>query len=154
MSLRICPYCGQSFAPSLYHPKQLICSGKVCQSRRRTEYHKRKFHEDADYRDLCRDSQRIWREQNPDYMREYRKSRSGLGKCRPEQLLEHVKNNPALDLRRCSAEAWIVVPKGTRAKNTFASAQVIVFDVVGCNPLSAEPEKNILLALRNGNAYK
>ena len=118
------------------------------------EYHKRKLHDDAGYRDLCRDSQRIWREQNPDYMREYRKSRSDLGNCRPEQLLEHVKNNPALDLRRCPAEAWVVVPKGTRAKNTFASAQVIVFDVVACAPPGAEPEKDILLALRNGNEYK
>ena len=132
----------------------MICSGKACQSRRRTEYHKRKFHEDADYRDLCRDSQRIWREQNPDYMREYRKSRSRSGECRPEHLLEHVKNNPALDLRRCPAEAWVVVPKGTRAKNTFAAAQIIVFDVVARDRASDEAEKNIFLALPNVNAYK
>jgi hypothetical protein len=118
------------------------------------EYHKRKILDDADYRDLCRDSQRIWREQHPDYMREYRKSRSDPGAFLPEQLLEHVKNNPALDLRRCPAEAWIVVPKGTRVKNTFASAQVIVFDVVARSSDYAEPEKNILLAVRNGSAYK
>ena len=62
--------------------------------------------------------------------------------------------NPALDLRRCPAEAWIVVPKGTRVENTFASAQVIVFDVVARSPDYVEPEKNILLALRNGSAYK
>jgi hypothetical protein len=150
----MCPYCGKSFAPSLYHPKQLICGSKPCQSRRRMEYHKRKFHDDADYRELCRDSQRIWRERNPDYMREYRKSRSDPGDCRPEQLLEHVKNNPALDVRRCAAEAWIIVPKGTRAKNIFASAQVIVFEVVASAPPVAQPEKNILLVQRGGKAYK
>lgn len=132
----------------------MICSAKECQRRRRVEYHKRKIHNDADYRDSCRDSQRIWRERNPDYMREYRKSRPDPGAQRLQQLLEHVKNNPALDLKRCPAEAWIVLPKGTRAKNTFASAQIIVFDVVTRAPLGAEPEKNILLALPNGNAYK
>src|SRR5438552_2871139 len=154
MSSRTCPYCGEPFAPSLFHPEQVICSGKPCQTRRRTEYHKRKLHDDADYRDSCRDSQRIWRERNPDYMRAYRKSRRDQGKYQLDQLLEHVKNNLALDLRRCPAEAWIVVPKGTRAKNTFASAQVIVFDVVARTSLNAEPEKNILLALLGKSAYK
>ncbi len=132
----------------------MICSAKVCQRRRRAEYHKRKIRDDVEYRDSCRESQRIWRERNPDYMREYRKSRPDPGAQQLQQLLEHVKNSPAVELRRCSAEAWIVVPKGTRAKNTLASAQVIVFDVVARAPINADPEKNILLALRNGNAYK
>lgn len=154
MLARTCPYCGKSFTPSLFHPKQIICSTKPCQSRRRVDYHKRKLHDDADYRESCRDSQRIWRERNPGYMRAYRKARSDQGTWRIEQLLEHVKNNPALDLRRCPAEAWIVVPKGTPGKNTFASAQIVVFDVVTRAPLCAEPGKNILLAFPNGNIYK
>jgi hypothetical protein len=154
MSSRTCPYCGESFTPSFYHPKQLICSGKPCQTRRRTEYHKQKLHDDADYRDSCRDSQRIWREHNPDYMRAYRKSRPDPRPCRLEQLLELVKNNPALDLRRCPAEAWVAVPKDTPAKNTFASAQIIVFEVVARSALVAKAEKNILLALPSENAYK
>jgi hypothetical protein len=132
----------------------MICSGTPCQSRRRMEYHRQKLHDDADYRDSCRDSQRIWREHNPDYMRVYRKSRSKPSSCRLKQLLELVKNNPALDLRRCLAEAWIAVPKNTPAKNIFASAQVIVFEVVACTSLSEKSEKNILLALHGENVYK
>ena len=118
------------------------------------EYHKQKLHDDADYRDSCRDSQRIWREQNPGYMRAYRKSRLKPAPGRLDQLLELVKNNPALDLRHCPAEAWIAVPKNTRAKNTFASAQVIVFEVVACAPPSTDPEKNIFLVLPDENEYK
>ena len=115
MSSRTCPYCNQPFAPSFYHPKQMICSAKVCQSRRRTEYHKRKIHDDPDYRDLCRDSQRIWRERNPDYMRGYRKSRPAPGAQRLEQLLDHVKNNPALDLTRFSH--WLLAKGRTSWHN-------------------------------------
>ena len=47
-----------------------------------------------------------------------------------------------------------MIPKGTRAKNTFAAAQIIVFDVVARDRASDEAEKNIFLALPNVNAYK
>jgi hypothetical protein len=140
--------------PSLYHPKQLICSRKPCQNRRRVEYHKQKLRDDADYRDSCRDSQRLWRESNPDYMRKYRKSRLNTERFRLEHLLELVKNNSDLDLRRYLADAWIAVPRGTPAENTFASAKIIVFEVVGRALAQPGPGKNILLAVPNENAYK
>lgn len=154
MSSRTCPYCGQQFIPSPYHPEQAVCSGKRCQDQRRAEYHKRKIRDDAEYRESCRDSQRLWRESNPDYMRTYRKSRSALRDSRLDELLSCVKNNPALEIKRCPAEAWIVVPKGTRAKNIVASAQVIVFEVAARAQPSATSEKNILLAMPNASAYK
>jgi len=118
------------------------------------EYHKQKLHDDADYRDSCRDSQRLWRERNPDYMRAYRKSRADPRRPVLDQLLELVKNNPALDLRRCPADAWIAVPRDTPVKNTLASAQVIVFEVVAYTAPDPESEKNIVLAMPNENAYK
>ena len=113
-----------------------------------------KLDDDPAYKDLCLDSRRVWRERNPDYMREYRKSRPDPRAQRLEQSLEYVKNCPAFELRRCPAEAWLVVPKGTRAKNTFAGAQIIVFDVVTRDSPDSKPEKNISLAFRNGNPYK
>jgi hypothetical protein len=87
-------------------------------------------------------------------MRAYRQSRAELRDSRLDDLLNCVKNSPTLEIRRCPAEAWLVVPKGTRAKNTFAEAQIIVFDVVTRNSPNVKPEKNISLAFRNGTTYK
>lgn len=154
MLTRICPYCCQSFVPSLYHPDQVVCSSTQCQRQRRTEYHKRKFKDDAEYRESCRDSQRLWRERNPDYMRTYRQSRAALRDYRLDDLLRCVKNNPALEIRRCPAAAWIVIPKGTRAKNIVASAQTIVFEVSSRTQSCSEAGKNILLAVLDPAAYK
>jgi hypothetical protein len=154
MSSRTCPFCGQQFIPSVYHPDQTICGDKRCQTRRRTEYHKRKLEDDAEYRESCRDSQRLWRERNPDYMRTYRQARAELRDSRLEELLRCVKNNPALEIRRCPAAAWIVVPKGTRAKNIVASAQTIVFEVSSRSQSCLEAGKNILLAVPDPAAYK
>jgi hypothetical protein len=154
MSSRTCPFCGRQFVASLYHPDQAICTDKQCQTRRRTEYHKRKLAKDADYRDSCRESQRLWRERNPDYMRMYRQSQAAPRDSRLDEFLNCVKNNPALDIRRCRATAWIVIPKDTPAKNIVASTQVIVFEVASRSQICTAAEKNILLAVPYPGAYK
>ncbi len=56
---RRCRYCQQVFQRSPAHPHQLICSRPDCQRQRRREYHRRKLHTDAEYHQVCRDSQEV-----------------------------------------------------------------------------------------------
>jgi hypothetical protein len=74
MALPCCPYCRELFTPSRYHPDQVVCSGRECQRQRRTDYHRQRFKTDPSYCEQCRDSQQQWREQHPEYMRNYRKA--------------------------------------------------------------------------------
>jgi len=104
MSVKSCRYCEQEFKPSRYHPNQDVCSSKECQCRRRTEYHRKKLEEDPIYREQCRDSQRKWREQNPDYMKTYLSKHRQDNQRNPQvstladefqRVLSLVKNNLA-----------------------------------------------------------
>ena len=76
-----CPYCRELFVPSRYHSDQVVCSGKECQRRRRTEYRRQKRRNDPAYREQCCDSQEKWRDRHPDYMQKYRRNaRCSTGK--------------------------------------------------------------------------
>ena len=135
MISRICPFCEQSFAPSLYHPRQLVCSNEPCQRKRRAAYHREKIVRDPAYRDTCRNSQKKWREAHPDYVKSYRKIRLERRGAEPDpateasfsDVVQAVKNNSAIDLRRCAAEVWLICKDWPQAKNIVASAHVIVF---------------------------
>lgn len=138
---RTCPYCGKQFKPPRSHQDQKVCSSDDCQRRRRTEYHRRRLNKDPLYRALCEDSQKTWKQRNPNYMKQYRASqrqaklgRSGL---RPaarelERLLSHVKNTlvkntSAFQVKRCAPALWHVGPKEVVAdENTLLPTQVIV----------------------------
>jgi hypothetical protein len=131
MSTRCCPYCSEHFTPSRYHPDQVVCSGPACQRQRRAAYHRQKLQDDPSYRDQCRDSQQQWREQHPEYMRTYRKSRQS-SQTQPrttaspdlDRLLECVKNNVAIDLRSYPATILLIGPESV--KNIVAMAELIL----------------------------
>ena len=121
MSDRRCRYCQQVFQLSRYHPHQLVCSRPDCQRQRRREYHRRKLHTDAEYHQVCRDSQEKWRRRNPDYPRQYRQShpesveRNRQGQRRRDRkrhLQNLVKNNLAFDLKHSAAEVWLLGAAG------------------------------------------
>src|ERR1035437_8934551 len=57
---------------SPFHPEQVVCSFPACQRRRSADYHRKKLAEDAEYRAQCEHSQKMWKENNPDYLRRYR----------------------------------------------------------------------------------
>jgi ferric-dicitrate binding protein FerR (iron transport regulator) len=135
MPLPRCPYCRETFVPSHYHPDQAVCSALDCQRLRRAAYHRAKVQNDPSYRAQCRDSQKQWREQHPEYMRAYRQSRSAR---RPEvcpdqkqsdivSLLERAKNNVAFNLSACAATILFVGRK-QRVKNISASVQIILIE--------------------------
>ena len=140
MKTKTCTHCDQQFFPSRYHPSQNICSSVECQRQRKADYHRKKLSTDPAYREQCRDSQRKWREKNPQYMKKYlarRRSRTRLdqensrliGELRRIQDL--VKNNAAFDLRSVDASIWLVCAGHARnEKNTFARAKLIVVEGV------------------------
>lgn len=135
MREKLCTYCKQKFQRSHYHPDQRVCSSGDCQRRRRNDYHRKKLTEDPDYREQCRDSQKKWREKNPDYMKQYRAACRLGGRCRfgkshllavLHQLADSVKNNSVVDLRRTDASIWLISDAVIHEKNNLASAQVII----------------------------
>lgn len=135
-----CRFCQQSFEPSKFRPDQNVCSHRDCQRRRRGEYHRRKIETDSEYAEVVRDSRRKWREAHPDYQKNYRQSHE-VAVARNRQLQKRrdsqrrvrllVKNNLALDLKRCTAEAWLIGP-GARdlVKNNVAPCQMFIFQPV------------------------
>jgi hypothetical protein len=97
------------------------------------------------YREQCLDSQRNWREENPNYLKRYRsrrqqKSRSLRFHSRVveelNRLLDLANDNRVFDLKSLDATILFVCPKDTaREKNTFAfekntlaHAQLIVLE--------------------------
>jgi len=136
-NLRTCCYCQHPFRPSPFCPHQRVCSQPDCQARRRRDYHRQKIETDADYRQTVRNSQKKWRDDHPDYCRQYRQ-------CHPETVernrqtqrrrdqkrrIQHLaKNNLALDLKHSVAEVWLLGPDvKALAKNILASSQVFIF---------------------------
>jgi len=117
--------------------EQSVCSQRECQRRRRAECHRRRIATDAEYADVVRDSRRKWREAHPGCQKTYRQAHPAavernrqLQRRRDEQRRVQflVKNNLALDLKRCTAEAWLVGPVARDlVKNNLASCQMFIF---------------------------
>jgi hypothetical protein len=138
---RTCPYCRNQFEPSRSHPHQLVCSSAECQRRRRADYHRKKLAKDPLYHALCEDSQKTWKQRNPDYMKQYRASHRKVKPGRPavrpriaeiKRLLTSLRNNlvkntSALLVTRSAPGIWVIAPKKMAGdKNTLAPTHVIV----------------------------
>jgi hypothetical protein len=117
MSERRCRYCEKIFQPSKYQPQQSVCSETECQKKRRTESRRQKLATDEVYSQVCRDSSRKWRAENPGYWKRYReKNPDSVVRNREQQqrrdrkqrLLDLANNNSALDLKRCAASIWLL----------------------------------------------
>ena len=143
--VRRCPYCHDSFQPSVYCPQQIVCSRAECQRRRRSEYHREKLQSDPEYRQVARDSQKKWRQAHPGYDQKYRVQHPEYHqRNRQRQQLRDqkrrigllAKNNLALDLKRSAAEVWLLGPQASHlAKNNLASAEVLIFQTLKHAPL-------------------
>ncbi len=137
MSDRRCRYCQQLFQPSPYHPNQFACHQPDCQKRRRRDYHRQKVASDPLYRQVCLDSCHQWREEHPDYWKRYRQAhpRAVEGNRQRQQqrdqkrrLVHLANNNLAFDLKRSTAEVWLLGPAAkVLANNILAPCQVLIF---------------------------
>jgi hypothetical protein len=135
MSLPRCPYCLEDFTPSRYHPHQAVCSRNSCQRQRRANDHRQRIESDPSYRAQCRDSQQKWREQNPQYMRNYRREKHRDPVDNPSQqsiqplrlLQELVKNSSATDVTAYPVTVWLI-SSDEKVKNIFANAKAILIE--------------------------
>jgi len=100
-----------------------------------------KIQTDANYRDTVRNSQSKWREQHPDYWKEYRRrhpesaerNRGQQQRRDGQRRLESLaKNNLAFDLKSIVSAVWFVGPAAADlAKNNLASAKVFICQPYG-----------------------
>lgn len=137
---RRCLYCGKKLLPSIFHPDQHICPAPKCQKRRQTEYHRRKYYTDAEYRLVCRESNQKWRTRNPDYQRRYRQGHplyveqnrwAQQRRDSRRRMHDLVKNNLAFDLKSISADVWLVGSElESLVKNNLAISEVMIFQTV------------------------
>lgn len=119
MSERRCRYCEKTFQPSKYQPQQSVCSQRECQKKRRSESRRQQLDSDDVYRQVCLDSSRKWRAENPEYWTRYReKNPNSVARNREQQqcrdrkqrLLNLANNNSALDLKHSAASIWLLNP--------------------------------------------
>jgi hypothetical protein len=137
----VCLYCHKPFDHSPFHPKQSVCLSPECQRRRRSDYHRNKIATDSDYRQVCADSRRKWRENNPGYQQRYRSTNEEYceqnrqkqqGRNQKRKLSLIVKNNLAIDVKRLPAKVWMTGPGlGEIVKNNLAISQVLILQTVG-----------------------
>ena len=135
-----CLYCGKQFLPSTFHPHQKICSAPKCKRHHRTEYHRRKYHADAEYHLVCRESDQKWRNRNIGYQRRYRQQnpsyvetnrRKQVRRDSRRRMRNLVKNNLAIDLKSVSADIWLVGPEmEDLVKNNLAISEVMIMQTV------------------------
>jgi hypothetical protein len=137
---RSCRYCQQDFQPSIYRPRQRVCSEPDCQRQRRSDYQRERIRTDAAYAADVRASQKKWRDAHSEYWKQYRQQhpesternrQQQQHRDRKRRVLNLAKMNLALDLKREASEVWFVGPAvKDLAKNNLASAKVFVYQPV------------------------
>lgn len=60
------------------NPNRTFCNSPACQKVRKRIWQKQKMASDPDYKANQRDAQKVWRDANPDYYKEYRKKNDAL----------------------------------------------------------------------------
>ena len=133
---RRCLYCRSSFVPSRFRPEQRVCGRPNCQHRRRADSRRQKLATDTEYDQVVRESRKKWRDEHPDYQKQYWEQHPEARERNRQQqhlrdqrrrLQRLVKNNLALDLKHSVSEVWLVGPRVHRLeKNNLASAQVLI----------------------------
>jgi hypothetical protein len=133
---RCCPYCQQVFQPSKRRPDQVVCSQSQCQNRRRSEYRRKKRQTDPEYAQVVRDSRRTWREAHPDYQKQYRQTHPEAATHNRQQqrqrdqkrrVAQLVKNTLVFDLKRSTAEVWLIGPLAKDLdNNTLVSSKLLI----------------------------
>ena len=150
---RRCPYCQQAFQPSPYRLQQRACSQAECQRQRRADYHRQKVRTDPLYAQVARDSRKQWQAEHAGYQKNYWQSHPEAAernrtqqrqRDRQRRVAHLVKNNVALDLKRSSAEVWLVgTETADLVKNNVAFSEVLVFQrVVPALPESCKEQRS------------
>ncbi len=93
MGTKRCAACGERFSPRRNVPDQRYCAKRACQRERRRRWQREKLKQDPDYRANQAAAQKRWRERNPDYWRNYRRTH-------PEYTADNRKKQHERNRRR------------------------------------------------------
>ena len=74
MEERQCLACGDSFVPCRTVKNQKYCSKYACQRERKRRWERAKLSDEIEYRENRQNAQKQWRENNPDYWCNYRRT--------------------------------------------------------------------------------
>ncbi len=69
---KVCEICKEGFIHSIRHPNQKICFKKACKKANKAQWQKDKMKNDPDYNETQKLANKIWRNNNPDYLNAYR----------------------------------------------------------------------------------
>jgi hypothetical protein len=95
---RRCVSCGREFLPSPRVKSQQYCADRACQRARKRLWQKGKLAHDEDYRLNQNAAQKAWRDKNPGYWKNYRKTHSKYV----------TANRESQRLRRARKKGWQV----------------------------------------------
>lgn len=109
---RVCVCCGTLFDPR--NKLQKYCLKIDCQRKRKSKWQKNKLSSDADYRESQADAQKLWREKNSGYMREYRSRHPAYVKRNREQQRQ----------RRAAPKEPLLPPQANVVKMDASSTQI------------------------------
>ncbi len=90
MDSKQCAACRQKFQNCPQVHQQRYCSAPKCQRERRRHWQQAKREKDPDYKDNQSRAQQAWNKRNPNYWREYRRTRP---KYRERNRLLQLKRN-------------------------------------------------------------
>ncbi len=93
MGTKRCAACGERFSPRRNVPDQRYCAKRACQRERHRRWQREKLKQDPDYRANQAAAQKRWRERNPDYWRNYRRTH-------PEYTADNRKKQHERNRRR------------------------------------------------------
>ena len=113
-----------------------MCSQSDCQTRRRSDYRRRKRQTDPEYAEVVRDSRRKWRDAHSDHQKNYWQNHPEAAARNRQQQRQRdqkrrvallVKNTLVVDLKRSAAEVWLVGPLARDlVKNTLVSSKLLI----------------------------
>ena len=111
---------------------------------------------DSVYRQVCNDSSRKWRAENPAYWKRYRQAhpdKAEQNRVRQQtrdqkRRVRHLANNNlALDLKSCAAGVWLFGPAAGRlANNNLATTQVFIVEGLTQRPRNLANNNALALA--------
>ena len=161
---RRCRYCERVFQPAKFQPSQTVCSEADCQRRRRSDARRRKLASDPEYRQVCLDSSRKWRNRNPDYWRQRRERnpdvvernrRQQRVRDQKRKLRDLANNSSAFDLKHSAAQVWLLgAGLEHLANNNSAPTQVWILEALpprrGPQTQSCQQQRSGLDAVSTG----
>lgn len=138
MEEKRCAHCGCPLDLNPRSKNQRYCGKKECQRARKRLWQKAKMATDPDYRANQRECNKDWRDRNPDYWRDYRKSHPGYAeRNRLLQKARRAGGNASIFATEASVADFLggarnfwIIPEGRVAKMDAFPLKVTMFPAI------------------------